>query len=79
VLPKGRREQINKESRVFLPRRSGHEHLSNHDADADAWSIQMSDQEEHAPSAPVSEIGDDEAGFDAEQASSAQASQDRSN
>jgi|AntRauMFilla1563_2_1112583.scaffolds.fasta_scaffold11325_3 hypothetical protein len=31
----------------------------------------MSDQEEHAPSAPVSEIGDDEAGSDAEQASSA--------
>jgi len=29
----------------------------------------MSDQEEHAPSAPVSEIGDDEAGSDAEQAS----------
>ena len=31
----------------------------------------MSDQEEIAPSAPVSEIGDDEAGSDAEQASSA--------
>jgi len=31
----------------------------------------MSDQEEHAPSAPVSEIGDDEAGSDAEQAFSA--------
>jgi len=31
----------------------------------------MSDQEEHAPSSPVSEIGDDEASSDAEQASSA--------
>jgi len=31
----------------------------------------MSDQEEHAPSAPVSEIGDDELGSDAEQAFSA--------
>ena len=31
----------------------------------------MSDQEEIAPSAPVSEIGDDEAGSDAEQASTA--------
>jgi len=31
----------------------------------------MSDQEEHAPSALVSEIGDDEAGSDVEQASSA--------
>jgi len=31
------------------------EHHSNHAADA--WSIQISDQEEPAPSAPVSEIG----------------------
>ena len=31
----------------------------------------MNNQEEHAPSAPVSEIGDDEAGSDAEQAPSA--------
>ena len=31
----------------------------------------MSDQEEHASSAPVSEIGDDEAGSDAEKAFSA--------
>jgi len=31
----------------------------------------MSDQEEHAPPAPVSEIGDDKAGSNAEQASSA--------
>ena len=31
----------------------------------------MNEQEEHAPSAPVSEIGDDEAGSDAEQAFSA--------
>ena len=31
----------------------------------------MSDQEEHAPSSPVSEIGDDKVGSDAEQAFSA--------
>ena len=54
------------------------EHHSTHDADA--WSIQMSDQEEPAPSAPVSEIGDDEAGSDAAHAFlGTQASQDRSN
>jgi len=51
------------------PSRSGHQHHPNHNADA--WSIQMSDQEEPAPSAPVSETGDDEVGSDAEQASSA--------
>jgi len=44
-------------------------HHSNHDADA--WSIQMSDKEEPAPSAPGSEIGNDDAASDAEQASSA--------
>jgi len=45
------------------------EHHSNHDADA--WSIQMNDEEEPAPSAPGSEIGNDDAASDAEQASSA--------
>jgi len=43
------------------------EHHSNHDADA--WSSQMSDEEEPAPSAPGSEIGNDNAACDAEQAS----------
>ena len=43
------------------------EHLSNHDADA--WSIQMSNEEEPAPSATGLEIGNDDAASDAEQAS----------
>jgi len=43
------------------------EHHSNHDADA--WSIQTSDEEEPAPSAPGSEIGNDDAASDAKQAS----------
>jgi len=46
------------------------EHHSNHGADA--WSIQMSDEDEPAPCAPVSENEDDDAGSDAEQASMAQ-------
>ena len=45
------------------------EHHSNHGADA--WSIQMSD-EEAVPCAPVSENKNDDAGSDAEQASMAQ-------
>jgi len=40
---------------------------SNHDADA--WSIQMSNEKEPAPSAPRSEIGNDNTASDAEQAS----------
>jgi len=43
------------------------EHHSNHDADA--WIIQMSNEEEPAPSAPRSEIGNDDVASDAEQAS----------
>jgi len=41
------------------------EHHSNHDADA--WNIQMNNEEEPAPSAPRSEIGNDNAASDAEQ------------
>ena len=46
------------------------EHHSNHGADA--WSIQMTDEEEPAPCAPVSENEDDHAGSEAEQAFMAQ-------
>jgi len=45
------------------------EYQSNHNANA--WSIQMSNEEEPAPSAPGSEIGNDNEVSDAEQASSA--------
>ena len=43
------------------------EHLSNHDADA--WSIQMSNEEDPVPSEPRLEIGNDDAASDTEQAS----------
>jgi len=42
-------------------------HHSNHDADA--WSIQKSNEKEPAPSVPRSKIGNDDAASDAEQAS----------
>ena len=42
------------------------EHHSNDDADA--WSIQVSNNEEPVPSAPRSEIGNDNAASDVEQA-----------
>jgi len=47
------------------------EHHSNHDADV--WNIQMSDEEEPAPSAPVSDNDDnDDVASDSEQASMTQ-------
>jgi len=43
------------------------DHHSNDDVDA--WSIQMSNEEESTPSAPRSEIGNDDAVSDVEQVS----------
>ena len=56
-----------KEEGVRSDAQQPREYHSNHDADE--WSIQKSNEKEPAPSAPRSEIGNDDAASDAEQAS----------